>query len=52
MDLLPEPWSEMEAEANRKGAVRYDGESREMQVIALVGTSGAELAELIRKIRW
>ena len=51
-DLLPKSWTEMEAEANRKGAARYDGEIRQMHVIALIGKSDAELTSLIRKIRW
>ena len=50
--LLPKPWSEMEADANRKGAARYDGESHGMHVIALVGKNEAELMDLTRMIRW
>jgi hypothetical protein len=51
-DLLPKPWLQMEAEANRKGAVQYNGEHRNLHVIALVGKSEAELTGLIRKIAW
>jgi hypothetical protein len=51
-DLLPKSWSEMEAEANRKGAARYDGQRRNMHVIALVGKNEPELTSLIRKIQW
>jgi hypothetical protein len=51
-DLLPKPWSEMEAEANRKGAARFDGESRKMHVVVLVGKSDADLTALIRRTRW
>ena len=42
----------MEAEANRKGAARFDGESRKMHVVALVGKSEADLTNLTRQIRW
>ena len=51
-DLLPKAWSEVEAEAASKGAVRYDGKSRNMNVILLVAKSPAELTSLIQKIQW
>jgi len=51
-DLLPESWSELEAEATRKGAVRYDGESRGMRVVLLVATSPAEMTSLVRETSW
>jgi hypothetical protein len=42
----------MKAEANRKGAVRFDGDRRQMHVIALMGKSETELTRLIREIQW
>ena len=51
-DLLPKSWSEMQAEANRKGAARFDGESRKMHVVALMGRNEGELTSLTRKTRW
>jgi hypothetical protein len=51
-DLLPKSWSDLEAEAARKGAVRYDGDSRKMHIVLLVAKSEAELTSLIRTIQW
>jgi hypothetical protein len=51
-DLLPKPWSEMKAEADREGAAQYNGTSRGLHVIALVGKNEAELTSLIRKVHW
>ena len=50
--LLPKSWSDLEAEAKRKGAMRYDGESRKMHLVLLVARSPAELTRLIREIQW
>jgi hypothetical protein len=36
-DLLPKSWPELVAEAGRQGAVRHDGESRQMHVVLLLG---------------
>ncbi len=51
-DLLPESWSQVEAEVARKGAVRYDTYRRMMHVVLLAAKSPAELTSLIRKIQW
>jgi hypothetical protein len=51
-DLMPKSWSELEAAATAKGAVRYDGESRQMHTVVLVAKSPDELTSLIRKIQW
>jgi hypothetical protein len=51
-DLLPKSWSEIEAEVTRKGAMKYDGESRRMHVVLLVANTPAELTSLAREIQW
>lgn len=51
-DLLPNPWPQMEAEANRKGAARFDADRRQLHVIALIAKSETELTRLIREIQW
>jgi len=51
-DLLPNSWSDLAAEAEREGAVRYDGESRKMHLVLVVAKDPAQLTSLVRKIRW
>ncbi|MGO9108668.1 MAG: transglutaminase-like domain-containing protein [Thermoguttaceae bacterium] len=51
-DLLPKSWPEIEAEVNRKRAVRFDGQRRSMHVVLLVAKTPAELAGLARKSQW
>jgi hypothetical protein len=51
-DLLPKSYADLEAEADRKGAARYDGESRGLHVVLLVGKTPAELTSLVKEIQW
>jgi hypothetical protein len=51
-DLLPKSWPDMEAQAARNGAARFDGESRKVHVVILMAKTPAELASLTEKIQW
>lgn len=51
-DLLPKPWTEIEAEVSNQGAVKYESEARQMKIITLVAKDQAELTKLIEKISW
>jgi hypothetical protein len=51
-DLLPKSWPDLEAETNRTGAVRYDGESRGLHIVLLVAKGPAELLGMVKKIQW
>ena len=52
MDLLPKPWSQIDAEVAQKGAARFQGECRGMHVVALVAKSQRELAKLVDQTQW
>jgi hypothetical protein len=51
-DLLPKPWSEIEAEVNKQETVKYETEVRKLKIITFVAASPEELSKLIEKYPW
>jgi hypothetical protein len=51
-DLLPKPWTKIESEVGKRGAVKYENTARELKIITLAAKNSEELTKLVEKITW
>jgi hypothetical protein len=51
-DLLPKAWPEIEEDAGKQGAVKYESTARDVNVVTFVGKDTGELSKLVDKNSW